>query len=187
MKDAPIMARRAAAPRTPVADADRLVPVCAKKGYDGVTTRYLGATVACREGPMQELLRPWKLVTFALGTALMIYGATLGIALDWDVGISLLMPTFAYVTAPWCVRVLLDRRWRLLPLVLLTAWVGIDGIYTLYWSLKDPQVLLLLRDSNFTASAPLYALCGMGWFYRGSLADLRQGVRAALKRRQGGD
>jgi hypothetical protein len=29
----------------------------------------------------------------------------------------------------------------------------------------------------------LYALCGMGWFYRGSLADLRQGVRTAVARR----
>ena len=132
---------------------------------------------------MRELLRPWKLVTFAFGIGLMLYGATLKIAPDWDIGISILMPVYAYLTAPWCVRVVIDRRWRLLPLVLLSFWIGVDGIYTLYWGWKDPLVLELLRAENFKASWPLYALCGMAWFYRGSLADLQRELRTAIARR----
>ena len=80
------------------------------------------------------------------------------------------------------MRVLVDRRWHLLPVVLLVAWIGIDGIYTLYWGWKNPVVLELLRAENFKASWPLYALCGMGWFYRGSLADLARELRAAVDR-----
>ena len=132
---------------------------------------------------MQELLRPWKLVTFAFGIGLMLFGAGLNIALDWDYGISILMPVFAYITAPWCVRVLIDKRWHLLPLVLLCIWIGVDGIYTLYWGWKRPEILPLLRAANFSASLPLYALCGMGWFYRGSLADLKRDLRAARTRK----
>ena len=128
---------------------------------------------------MQELLRPWKLLTFAFGIGLMLFGATLDIAPDWDIGISILMPVFAYITAPWCVRMLIDRRWTLLPLVVLIVWIGVDGIYTVYWGWKQPDLLENFRVANFRASLPLYCLCGMGWFYRGSLSELIHEVRAA--------
>jgi hypothetical protein len=132
-----------------------------------------------------ELRRPWKLATFAAGLALMLFGATQSIAMDWDIGISLIMCPLAYVLAPWCVRVLVERRWRWLPLALLAAWFGIDGAYALYWGLKDPEVLALMRDANLRASSPLFALCGVGWLYRGSLADLHRDIRRALARESG--
>ena len=61
---------------------------------------------------MSEYLRPWKLVTLALGTGLLVLGAFVEQAPDWDVPISLIMAAAAYLTAPWSLRVLLERRWR---------------------------------------------------------------------------
>ena len=66
--------------------------------------------------PWTEYLRPWKLFTLAAGIALLVIGALLEIAPDWDIAISLIMAVLAYLTAPWSLGVLLQGRWRLLPL-----------------------------------------------------------------------
>ena len=130
--------------------------------------------------PRREYLRPWKLVTFIAGTAVMVLGSFYSPAPDWDVGISLIMPTLTYVTAPCAVRVLIDRNWRLLSWALAASWFSVDGAYTLYWHLQDPIALEQMRTANAQASLPLYGLCGMFWFYRGSLKDLVGEVRAAF-------
>ena len=51
-----------------------------------------------------EYARPWKLLTFLAGVALMVAGALAGLAPDWDVPISLIMPVLTYLTAPWSLR-----------------------------------------------------------------------------------
>src|ERR1700712_3642505 len=53
-----------------------------------------------------ECLRPWKLFTLAVGVALLVLGALLDIAPDWDIPISFIMALLAYLTAPWSLRVL---------------------------------------------------------------------------------
>ena len=65
--------------------------------------------------PLLEYLRPWKLFTLAAGIALLVIGALRKIAPDWDIPISFIMALLAYLTAPWSLRVLLQRRWKLLP------------------------------------------------------------------------
>jgi len=40
---------------------------------------------------MHEFLRPWKLVTLAMGTGLLIAGSFIEGAPDWDIPISLIM------------------------------------------------------------------------------------------------
>jgi len=122
--------------------------------------------------PWPEYFRPWKLFTLAAGIALLIVGAVKHIAPDWDIPISFIMALFAYLTAPWSLRVLLERRWRLLPLALLATWFTVDGCYALYWHFVDPAALALMRAWNFPASLTLYGLCGVLWLYRGSLRDL---------------
>lgn len=50
---------------------------------------------------LAEYARPWKLGTLALGIALLIIGSFYYQAPDWDIPISLIMATLAYLTAPW--------------------------------------------------------------------------------------
>ena len=129
--------------------------------------------------PLAEYRRPWKLATLAIGLTLLILGARFTPAPDWDVPVSLLMAGGTYLTAPWSLHVLLERRWRLLPMAALAAWVSVDGAYALYWWWRAPPVLALMRDVNFPASLALYAICGLLWFYRGSLREAWTELAAA--------
>lgn len=118
---------------------------------------------------MHELLRPWKLGTLAIGIALLIIGSIYTPAPDWDIGISLIMATLTYLTAPWSMRVYLDRVWKNLPLALFYTWFTVDGCYCIYWSIVDPAALEAMRAGNFGASLSLYLACGVIWLYRGSI------------------
>ena len=131
---------------------------------------------------LAEYRRPWKLATLALGTGLLLAGARFDLAPDWDVPISLIMATLAYLTAPWSLRVVLERRWRLWPAMLCATWFTVDGCYWLYWHFRNPRALELMRDANFLASLALYGACGVVWLYRGSLRELAADARALLRR-----
>jgi len=134
----------------------------------------------------REWRRTWKLATFALGVALLIAGSYYYSAPDWDVPISLIMATLAYLTAPWSLRALLERRWRALPLMLFFTWFTIDGCYAIYWYFRNPVALEVMREVNFLASLSLYGMCGVIWIYRGSLAQLVDEVRAGAAARDDG-
>ena len=129
---------------------------------------------------MSEYLRPWKLATLAFGVSLLVAGSFYHEAPDWDVPISLMMALLAYLTAPWSLRVLLERRWRLLPAALFATWFTVDGCYWIYWEFKNPVALDLMRSANFPASLALYACCAVGWLYRGSLRELASDIRRAF-------
>lgn len=133
--------------------------------------------------PPREFLRPWKLVTFALGTGLMLLGSRYTPAPDWDIPVSLIMCTLAYLTAPWSLRVLLERRWRLWPAMLFLTWFTVDGSYAIYWYFTDPEVLALMREVNFPASLSLYGMCGVVWLYRGSLGEFVAELRRCFRPR----
>jgi hypothetical protein len=120
----------------------------------------------------REYVRPWKLVTLAIGITLLAVGSFYYRAPDWDIPISLVMAILAYLTAPWSLRVLVERRWRQWPLMLFFTWFTVDGCYTIYWHFRNPEALALMRAANFPASLSLYGICGMAWFYRGSLGEL---------------
>jgi hypothetical protein len=126
---------------------------------------------------MREYLRPWKLITFAIGVGLLIVGAFHYEAPDWDVPISLIMATLTYLTAPWSLRVLLERRWKAAPAALFFTWFTVDGCYWLYWRYQNPVALDMMRDANFFASLALYGMCGVLWLYQGSLRELLQNCR----------
>jgi hypothetical protein len=121
-------------------------------------------------GLMQvELLRPWKLMTFGIGMAWLLYGATHYDIPDWDVGISIIMGMLTYVTAPWAVRILIARRYKYYPLALFFYWLTVDGSYWLYHTAMGNQ---MFRVANFYASTPFYFLCGFIWLHKGPLKDL---------------
>jgi hypothetical protein len=127
---------------------------------------------------LAEYARPWKLATLALGIALLIAGSFYYAAPDWDVAISLIMAVLAYIAAPWSLRVVVERRWRQWPLMLLATWFTVDGSYWIYWHFRNPVALELMRDANFFASLSLYGICGVVWLYRGSLRELYADLRA---------
>lgn len=123
---------------------------------------------------LTEYLRPWKLASLAVGIALLILGSYYYEAPDWDIPISFIMAILAYLTAPWSLRVILERKWRLWPVMLLVTWFTVDGCYAIYWYFKDPIALEMMRAANFPASLSLYGMCGVVWLYRGSLKQLFQ-------------
>ena len=126
---------------------------------------------------VKEWLRPWKLTTLAIGIAILIAGSFYYQAPDWDVPISFIMATLTYLTAPWSLRVILERRWKLFPLMLFATWFSVDGCYWIYWHFKNPDALNAMRSANFPASLSLYGLCGVLWLYRGSLKELATEIR----------
>ena len=132
-----------------------------------------------------EYRRPWKLVTLALGIALLLLGAEFTPAPDWDYPISFIMALLAYATAPWSLRVLMLRQWRLLALAAFLTWFTVDGCYAIYWYLKDPAVLGLMRDVNFPASLSLYGMCGLGWLFQGTVRQAWQMLRSLPDRVDG--
>jgi hypothetical protein len=121
---------------------------------------------------LTEYTRPWKLITLMVGIALLIFGSFYYDAPDWDIPISFIMALFAYLTAPWSLRVILERKWRLWPAMLFVIWFGVDGCYAIYWYFKNPAALEMMRDANFLASLSLYGMCGIVWLYQGSLRQL---------------
>ncbi|GAB3253164.1 hypothetical protein [Chitinimonas naiadis] len=123
---------------------------------------------------MRELLRPWKLATLIAGLAWLIWGAYHYQLSDWDVGVSVLMATCTYLTAPVSVRILLTRNWLRLPEALFYSWFSVDGVYTLY-HLDNSEAML--RSAQWPTSLCLYLLCGCLWLWRGNLAELYQAIR----------
>lgn len=121
---------------------------------------------------LTEYTRPWKLITLVVGIALLIFGSFYYDAPDWDIPISFIMALFAYLAAPWSLRVILERKWRLWPAMLFVIWFGVDGCYAIYWYFKNPAALEMMRDANFLASLSLYGMCGIVWLYQGSLRQL---------------
>ena len=117
----------------------------------------------------RELLRPWKLATFALGMAWLIYGALNYDIPDWDVGISIFMGLLTYVTAPLAVRIILSRKYRHFPLALFYYWFTVDGSYWFYHTIAGNE---MFREANFYASSTLYFLCGFIWLHNGTVKEL---------------
>ena len=127
-----------------------------------------------------EYKRPWKLFALFSGLALLIAGSIYFPAPDWDVSISFIMAIFFYLTASWCMHVLVERRWKYFPLMLFITWFTVDGCYSIYWHFKTPDALSMMRDANFLASLVLYMLCGLVWYYRGSLMGFLSEARSFI-------
>ena len=59
----------------------------------------------------------------------------------------------------------------MLPLGLFWYWLSVDGCYWLYWSVVNPEALVM-REANFYASTCLYFICGFIWLHDGPLRTL---------------
>lgn len=131
-----------------------------------------------------EYKRPWKLSLLFVGLLLLIVGSFYYQAPDWDIPISFIMAFLAYLTAPWSLRVIIERQWKHVPLMLFFTWITVDGCYWLYWHFKNPKAIELMRGVNFFASFSLYVLCGLIWYYKGSLKELVSDAKAFIMNRR---
>lgn len=103
----------------------------------------------------------WKLSTFTLGLLALLAGAYTRFWQDWDAGVSVVMAVCTLLTAELAVGAFLDRKWGMMPLAILAAWVSVDGSYWAYWSLVNPAVAI--RQGQWPMSLCLYLLAGMVW------------------------
>lgn len=121
----------------------------------------------------KELIRPWKLISFAAAMAWLLYGAiNFGIG-DWDVGVTLLMGGLTYLMSPWSVSLIIKGvRERSSVCYLQILWALIMALFVVDWSYLLYHALLnnpIYREANIYASTPLYFMAGCFWLYRGSL------------------
>jgi len=129
---------------------------------------------------LRELMRPWKLATLGIGMSWLLYGAMNYDISDWDVGISFIMGGLTYLCAPWTVHVLVNAvklrppKWPLHVLgALLPAMFAVDWSYWLYHTVVGNR---MIRWENFKVSSALYFICGLIWYYRGSLREMASDV-----------
>lgn len=122
---------------------------------------------------------PWNISALFVGIGLLIAGSYYYEAPDWDIPISLIMAGFSYLTAAWSLHVLVKREWRKFPLMLFFTWWTVDGCYALYWYFKNPVALELMREANAPASLSLYWMCGLVWYYRGTLREMWADLKLA--------
>ena len=127
-----------------------------------------------------ELLRPWKLGTLAIGVGLLVAGSFYYEAPDWDIPISFIMALMAYRTASWSMHVMVERRWQQWPQMLFWTWFTVDGCYWLYWHFMNPVALELMREANAPASLSLYWMCGLVWYYQGTLGEMWKDLKWAV-------
>jgi hypothetical protein len=132
--------------------------------------------------PAAEYLRPWKLFSLACGLALLLYGAATMHIADWDAGVSIIMAVLAYLTAPWVAHIVVERRWRQLPLAFFWTLFTVDGSYVWYHVTTGTP---MYREANFPASLALYFLCAAIWYARKALKDFLPDTMPSGKNRPG--
>jgi len=130
---------------------------------------------------LRELIRPWKVVTFAIAMSLLFYGALNFEIGDWDVGITVIMGGLTYLLSPWSVSLILTAiRYRppywyfYILIALVTALFVVDWVYVIYHTVAGNPIY---RVDNLFASTPVYFMAGVFWLYRGSVRELIANIR----------
>lgn len=122
----------------------------------------------------RSLLRPWKLVTFALGTAFFVWGAYFWAVPTWDVGVSVLMSVLCFPIAPFAVDLAL-RGWRArrfgeVLIAAILVYAVASGSYEVYNTIRMGQHPITYWW-NLAFSVPVTIAAGLIWRYDGSVAD----------------
>ena len=100
-----------------------------------------------------------KNVTFAIGLALLIYGALNAGIRDWDVGVSLVMAVLTYATADWVVGVVRRLEYKQWLKAAFLTWVSVIGSHTAYWMLMGHPDYH--TEYQWQVSLSLYLLFGV--------------------------
>ena len=137
---------------------------------------------------LKNLFRPWKVITFVMGTALFVWGAFFFALPTWDVGVSFLMSILCYLLGPYAFLLGLgairggDRRLlRGLAAVAIVYFVA-SGSYEIYNTIRMGMHPVTYWENLFY-SVPTTIGAGMIWSYDGSLAELVTELRDTVNRR----
>ncbi len=137
----------------------------------------------------RELLRPWKLVTFLTGLALLIFGAYWFRVVDWDVSISVIMASCAYLFAPWCAGILVyiyrERPgdwYRHILKCIVVSYFSVSVTWELY---NIPRIgveaTYYIYPGNLKTSGLIFFGLGFFWQFEGSLRELWIQIKRAIK------
>jgi hypothetical protein len=109
---------------------------------------------------MSKLL--FKNVTFVIGLSWLILGAmTYGIK-DWDIGVSLVMAGFTYLTGEWVINSLLSKKPLKVIGAILTTFIGVQGVYVFYWSvIGKPENMV---EGQWLPSLCMYLMISIAWW-----------------------
>jgi uncharacterized membrane protein (UPF0136 family) len=111
---------------------------------------------------MTEYLKPWKLAALMMGLIWLIAGAFITQYPDWDVGVSLLMGVTTYLAHPWALRF---RSAREVAGSVVLCVLCVDVFYAIYWQIKNPYVLQLMRSAQWPLSLCYYLTAVAVWNY----------------------
>lgn len=109
---------------------------------------------------MSKLL--FKNLTFAIGLSWLLLGAlTYGIK-DWDIGVSLVMAGYTYLTGEWVINSLLSKKPLRWVGAVLATFVGVQGVYVFYWSvIGKPENMV---EGQWLPSLCLYLMISIAWW-----------------------
>lgn len=111
---------------------------------------------------MREYIKPWKLATLGIGLVWLIIGSFVTPAPDWDIGICFMMGIATYLSHPWALRLKsFDDTFFAIAL----AWICVDGLYAIYWQIKNPLILELMRSTQWRLSLCYYLAAVLIWNY----------------------
>ena len=65
--------------------------------------------------------------------------------------------------------------------MLMATWFTVDGSFWMYWRFKNPAILELMREASIPVSLMAYGVCGVIWFYRGTLRELLSEIGGGLR------
>jgi hypothetical protein len=82
-----------------------------------------------------------------------------------------MLAVFAYLTAPWVLRVFAYRRWKWMPLAAYVAWIGASGLYQAWWLMVNPSALHTMGEAAIPANWSLYLGLGLILMPRASLKE----------------
>ena len=131
--------------------------VCARPATFSLASRAYGA----------RLLRPWRLITFALSASVFTCGAPYMGDPTWDRGVGALMSGFTYLLAPWSTGTiyrLLRRRERVhSALVAIAGWLlAASTCYETYLLFRDGRLPPTTWSNLVTSTAAFFA-AGLFW------------------------
>jgi len=138
---------------------------------------------------VNELLRPWKLLTFSLALMYYIWGAYRYQCPTWDVPVSILMSVLTYVFAPWTVNSMYylaqkrPKNWLLKFLICLAIMYACGSAsYELYnlWHLGywPPPTYWV----NLYYSTTLFYAAGVLWRFEGTSKELINNLKNEASR-----
>ena len=123
----------------------------------------------------------FKNITFLIGLAWLLYGATTFSYLDWDVGVSLVMAFSTYFTADKVIDRLRSLDLSKYPVAMLYTWFSVDGSYTIYWFFVDRSVLLAMRPRELGMMLLLAGLLILLGLYPQPVIDTASGTVGAVQ------